>query len=50
MTRLPGVVAVKAALHELGLLPSAAVRLPHVPATEDEVAVIRAAMGASGLL
>jgi 4-hydroxy-tetrahydrodipicolinate synthase len=50
MTRLPGVVAVKAALHELGLLPSAAVRLPHVPATDDEVAVIRAAMGASGLL
>jgi 4-hydroxy-tetrahydrodipicolinate synthase len=50
MTRLPGVVAVKAAMHELGLVPSAMVRLPLVPATEDEVAVLRDSVRAAGLL
>lgn len=38
MTRLPGAVAAKAALHALGRLPSAMVRLPLVPATTSEVA------------
>lgn len=50
MTRLPGVVAVKAALHLLGRIPSPAVRLPLLPAAPDERAVLCAALGVSGLL
>ncbi len=50
MTRLPGVVAVKAALRLLGLIPSDAVRLPLVPATEDERAELRTALEAASRL
>lgn len=39
-----GVVMVKAALVELGLIPHGGLRLPQVPATRDEVAVVRAAL------
>jgi len=49
MTRLPGLVAVKAALHLLGLIPSDAVRLPLVPATDAQRDGIRAALTAAGL-
>lgn len=49
MTRLPGVVAVKTALHLLGTIPSAQVRLPLVGAPVDEVARLRAALTAAGL-
>jgi len=45
-----GVVMVKAALVELGLLPSSTLRLPQVAATETEIAAVRAALVASGLL
>jgi len=50
MTRLPGLVAVKAALHLLGLIPSDAVRLPLVPATDAQRDGIRIALTAAGLL
>ena len=50
MTRLPGVVAVKAALHLLGLVPTPAVRLPLVTPDEAETADLRAALVAAGLL
>ena len=50
MTRLPGLVAVKAALHLLGLIPSDAVRLPLVPATDAQRDGIRTALTAAGLL
>ena len=45
-----GVVMIKAALVELGLIPSGALRLPQVPATEDEIVVIRQALAGIGLL
>jgi 4-hydroxy-tetrahydrodipicolinate synthase len=45
-----GVVMVKAALVELGLIPSGHLRLPQVPATADEVAALRATLVAAGLL
>lgn len=45
-----GALRSKLVLHELGLLPSAAMRLPHVPADEAETADVRAAMVAAGLL
>jgi len=45
-----GVVMVKAALVELGLLASSTLRLPQVAATETEIAAVRAALVASGLL
>ncbi|MBA2464389.1 MAG: 4-hydroxy-tetrahydrodipicolinate synthase [Nocardioidaceae bacterium] len=41
MTRGPGVVMVKAALELLGQLPNRHVRLPHLPATDDQVAALR---------
>ena len=50
MTRLPGLVAVKAALHLLGLIPHDAVRLPLVPVTDAQRDDIRVALTAAGLL
>lgn len=45
-----GAVMVKAALKELGLLPSAHLRLPQVEATLHETALVRAGLVAAGLL
>ena len=45
-----GVVMIKAALAELGLIPNMSLRLPQVPATESEVAVVRQALHGVGLL
>ncbi len=45
-----GAIMAKAALRELGLIESAAVRLPLVEATPDQVAAVRAALIASGLM
>jgi len=50
MTRMPGLVAVKAALHLLGLVPTATVRLPLVPATDEQLEDLRAALVAASLL
>ena len=43
-------VHVKAALEILGMIPRRTVRLPYVPATDDEVDAIRDALRAAGLL
>lgn len=45
----PGAVTAKAALQLLGILPGRAVRLPYLPATDDELAAIAAALAAVGL-
>lgn len=45
-----GVVMVKAALAELDLIPTMSLRLPQVPATADEVALVRQALAGVGLL
>jgi len=50
MMRVPGAVAVKAALVEVGVLADAGVRLPQVAMTEAELALLRADLAASGLL
>ena len=50
MTRLPGLVAVKAALHLLGLIPHDAVRLPLVPVTDAQRDDMALALRAAGLL
>lgn len=50
MTRMPGVVSVKAALHLLGHVPTPAVRLPLVAADEQQTADLRAALVVAGLL
>lgn len=50
MTRLPGAVAAKTALHLQGVLPNAAMRGPHAPADEDQVSALRTALDAVGLL
>jgi len=50
MMRVPGVVAAKAALAELGVLADATVRLPQIPMTEADLALLRADLAASGLL
>ncbi|MFC5379843.1 4-hydroxy-tetrahydrodipicolinate synthase [Aquipuribacter nitratireducens] len=50
MTRMQGAVAVKAALHALGHLPSPAVRLPLVVPDETERAGLVSALGDAGLL
>jgi 4-hydroxy-tetrahydrodipicolinate synthase len=49
MTRTQGVVAVKAALQLAGVLAHRTVRPPLLPATDDEVAALRADLIASGL-
>ena len=43
-------VAAKAALQVLGILPERSLRLPLVPATDDELALIRDGLRAAGLL
>jgi 4-hydroxy-tetrahydrodipicolinate synthase len=50
MTRTQGVIAVKAALELLGVLPNRSVRLPLVAATEDEVSALRADLHQIGIL
>ncbi|WP_114855278.1 4-hydroxy-tetrahydrodipicolinate synthase [Brachybacterium sp. YJGR34] len=50
MTRMPGAVAAKAALHLQGVLPHAAMRGPHVPADADQLRVLAAVLDAAGLL
>jgi 4-hydroxy-tetrahydrodipicolinate synthase len=50
MMRVPGAVAAKAALVEVGVLADATVRLPQVPMTEADLALLRADLAASGLL
>lgn len=45
-----GAIMAKAALRELGIIDSAAVRLPLVEATPDQVAAVRAGLSASGLM
>ena len=47
MTRMPGVVAAKHALHLQGVLPHAALRGPHVPADDDQVRALAAALDAA---
>ncbi len=49
MTRVPGAVAVKAALEILGALATRQVRQPLVPTTAEETAAVRAALVAAGL-
>jgi len=50
MTVTQGAIMVKAALHLQGVLSSPAVRLPLVPATPDQVAVLRRDLAESALL
>ncbi len=50
MMRVPGAVAAKAALVEVGVLADASVRLPQIAMTEAELALLRADLAASGLL
>lgn len=49
MTHIQGAVSAKTVLHWQGVLPSAAVRLPLTPATEDEKTIIRADLAEAGL-
>ena len=44
-----GAIAVKAALQDRGVIPSAAVRLPLVTATTDQLARVREGLEQSGL-
>ncbi|MGJ7440426.1 4-hydroxy-tetrahydrodipicolinate synthase [Aquipuribacter sp. MA13-6] len=50
MTRMPGVVSVKASLHLLGHIPTPAVRLPLLAADAGQREDLRAALGVAGLL
>jgi 4-hydroxy-tetrahydrodipicolinate synthase len=50
MTRRQGVVAAKAALQLLGVLPGRDVRLPQTPMTEEEVAELATDLRSAGLL
>lgn len=45
-----GVVMVKAALVELGLIPTLTLRLPQVPATAEEIELVRQALRGVGLV
>jgi len=49
MTHVQGAVSAKTILHWQGILPSPAVRLPLVAATEDEQTIIRADLAEAGL-
>ena len=49
MTHVQGAVAAKAVLAAQGVIPSAAVRLPLVQATPDELSVIRADLAEAGI-
>ena len=48
MTITQGAIMAKAALEELGVIESAAVRLPLVESPPDQVALLRAGLDASG--
>jgi 4-hydroxy-tetrahydrodipicolinate synthase len=50
MTRTQGAIAVKAALELTGMLPNRSVRLPLVPATDDQALAIRADLHQIGIL
>jgi 4-hydroxy-tetrahydrodipicolinate synthase len=50
MTRTQGAIAVKAALELTGMLPNRSVRLPLVPATDDQALAIRADLQQIGIL
>lgn len=50
MTITQGAIMAKAALVELGVIDSAAVRLPLVPATPDQISAVRDGLTTSGLL
>ena len=50
MTITQGAIAVKAALHDRGLIVSNAVRLPLIPATNDQLARVREGLEQSGLI
>lgn len=50
MTRTQGAIMAKAALELQGVLPNRLMRLPLVPATEDQVAGLRADLETAGLL
>ena len=50
MTRAPGAVMAKAAMQLLGVLPNRRVRLPLVPATDEQVAALREELVRAGLL
>jgi 4-hydroxy-tetrahydrodipicolinate synthase len=50
MTITQGAIAVKAALHDRGLIVSNAVRLPLIPATSDQLARVREGLEQSGLI
>lgn len=50
MGQTQGAIAAKVALAELGIIPTAATRLPLTPATDHEVQVIRTALKDTGLL
>jgi 4-hydroxy-tetrahydrodipicolinate synthase len=45
-----GAIMAKAALKELGVIASAAVRLPLVEATDDQAAAVRSGLEQSGLI
>ena len=49
MTHIQGAVAAKAVLAAQGVIPTAAVRLPLVQATEDELTIIRADLAEAGI-
>ena len=49
MTVTQGAIMAKAALQELGVIDSAAVRLPLIEATPDQVAIVRDGLSQSGL-
>jgi 4-hydroxy-tetrahydrodipicolinate synthase len=49
MNLTQGAIMAKAALRELGVIDSAAVRLPLIEATPDQVAIVRAGLSESGL-
>jgi 4-hydroxy-tetrahydrodipicolinate synthase len=50
MTRTQGAIMAKAALQLQGVLPTRTVRLPLVPATDEQVAALRTDLVAAGLL
>ena len=50
MTRTQGAIMAKAALELQGVLPNRLMRLPLVPATDDQVAALRADLETAGLL
>lgn len=50
MNHMPGAVAVKAALDVLGVIPTSAVRLPQLPADDEQVGFLRQRLEESGYI